>query len=666
MAEPWNEGVRGTQVLPLINSDARTIVCEAGPGTGKTFGLVRRIQRILHADGLGVDGSEVLVVAFNRVIAKALREDIEARLKQSKHSGKLPTISTIHALCRQAIGRDLRLLLDHEREPMLYDVLTLAPSLKGTFKKHRDASQALAAHEAGHVVHRALWQAVDQWLVRHQAELLSGLPKLLLDHLKGGDFSERTYEHVLVDEYQDLTFGEQELFLRLVKPNGFFVALGDRRQSIYAFRGNDPSGLESVGNQRMDVLDVPMNECTRCPTEIVRTSNELMTLSGAAPMVSPGLKPGRVRLVHWGTPQNEAKGMAGVIMQNIDAQPAERHLVMVTRRQFGYRIRSELRKLRSDLEIHMNFSESLLESWASREAFLLFCLLADPDAPTWRAWLGYQNSATGHHFKAPQRNSKAYLQFLKECEDRITAEAVEALAKEAPPRSRGTGTKRLHERAQRFAALSESLSWNELQDPVSALDALFVPELWVSSSYEDAETAKQDLGLLLAQSRALLEEITDEDADAKTKLRRVVRDLRYLIATREPLRTTTDDGDDSKESEAPALQIATLWGAKGVTADQVYLVGLCGEAIPGDRRPDYPGTDAEFLEEQRRLFYVSITRTTNTLILSRPTKIRPGDAQRLGLSVQGYGQWVELRMSKFLRDILEFLPESVAGAKFKL
>ena len=48
MPESWNVGVRGTQVPLLINLDADTIRCVAGPGSGKTFGLVRRVERILH------------------------------------------------------------------------------------------------------------------------------------------------------------------------------------------------------------------------------------------------------------------------------------------------------------------------------------------------------------------------------------------------------------------------------------------------------------------------------------------------------------------------------------------------------------------------------------------------------------------------------------------
>jgi superfamily I DNA/RNA helicase len=178
MSKPWNEGVRGTQVLPLINLDAKTIRVESGPGTGKTFGLVRRVQRILHPDGLGVPGKEVLVVAFNRVIAKQLQAEIATRLESSPHDGE-PVIRTVHALCLEVVSTPLRLLLPHEREAMIYDVLTLFPDLTVTYETHKEAEQALRDHEARHAEHMELWQAVRRWLTRHRAQLISDLPGLL-------------------------------------------------------------------------------------------------------------------------------------------------------------------------------------------------------------------------------------------------------------------------------------------------------------------------------------------------------------------------------------------------------------------------------------------------------------------------------------------------------
>jgi superfamily I DNA/RNA helicase len=141
-------------------------------------------------------------------------------------------------------------------------------------------------------------------------------------------------------------------------------------------------------------------------------------------------------------------------------------------------------------------------------------------------------------------------------------------------------------------------------------------------------------------------------AHSASWLREVARRLRYQIATREPF----------VPDETADIQVATLWGAKGVTADHVYAIGLCDEAIPGTRREEYPGTDRDYEEEQRRLFYVSITRSKRTLVLSRGEGIKPGDAARLGMSVTSTSRyWATLTMSRFLRDIIKYLPTAKRG-----
>ena len=424
--KPWLEGVQGTQVLPIINCDDETIRVEAGPGTGKTFGLVRRVQRVLHLDGLAVLRSEVLVVAFNRVIAKQLREDIEKCLGTTSED-ELPLIRTVHALCLEVLGGDLRILLPHEREAMIFDVISTYPQMCQEFKTrssdrlHLKVDQALRDHEANHEKHEDLWQAVTQWLVRHKARLISELPNMFLDRIQGGDFQGHTFRHVIVDEFQDLTPGEQKLFLELKKEEGSFMALGDPRQSIYAFRGNDREGLRNlddlVESSGTTVTDITMTECRRCPELIVEAANRLMGLYQSEPLVPGSEERDNTHVVLWKSYQAEAKGMAKAIIENIRANPQDNHLAMVTRRQFGYRLRDEMLALDHELNVELNFSESLLETWPVREAFLFFCLLVYPDAPTWRAWFAYKNSSTGKNYKATNRNSAAYLKFLCKCND---------------------------------------------------------------------------------------------------------------------------------------------------------------------------------------------------------------------------------------------------------
>ena len=147
--------------------------------------------------------------------------------------------------------------------------------------------------------------------------------------------------------------------------------------------------------------------------------------------------------------------------------------------------------------------------------------------------------------------------------------------------------------------------------------------------------------MVLAKACDICQELQNDNLEstAQGQLKEVARRLRYQIATREPF--VPDETSD--------LQVATLWGAKGVTADHVYVIGLCKEAIPGIRHEAYPGTDLEFREEQRRLFYVSITRSKKTLVLSRANSIARGQAKQLGLQVsqagrRGLGQQYRLRM----------------------
>jgi ATP-dependent exoDNAse (exonuclease V) beta subunit len=164
------------------------------------------------------------------------------------------------------------------------------------------------------------------------------------------------------------------------------------------------------------------------------------------------------------------------------------------------------------------------------------------------------------------------------------------------------------------------------------------------------------MGLLLERAMSLFAAAQERTpkATGTEQLWMVAAGLRQHIATREPFAT---------EAEFD-IQVATLWGAKGVTADHVYILGACDEAIPGERRDEYPGTDSDFVEEQRRLFYVSITRAKRTLVLSRATEVSRGEALRLGLAADPRPFRIDLEMTRFLRDILPLLPKSLAGERW--
>jgi DNA helicase-2/ATP-dependent DNA helicase PcrA len=209
---PWLRGVRGEQVLPLINSDDATLRVPAGPGTGKTFGLRKRVLRLLHPDGLAVEPDHVVVCTFNRVIRDDLAQAIAEELEP--YGIETPPVRTVHGLSAElAIPDVARFLLPQEQEAMVYDIRVTEAQIKERYPTQVDAMRALREHEAGLATHTSLAVAVREWLADHHAELVGELPRRIQTRLEGGDFEDKRYDHVIVDEFQDLTEVEARLVL---------------------------------------------------------------------------------------------------------------------------------------------------------------------------------------------------------------------------------------------------------------------------------------------------------------------------------------------------------------------------------------------------------------------------------------------------------------------
>lgn len=645
---PWNREVRGEQVLPLINEDCATMRVPAGPGTGKTFGLRRRVLRLLHPDGLNASSDQVLVCTFNRVIANDLRREIEDELKP--YGLRTPVIRTVHGLAASLADRPTRFLLPQEIEAMIYDVRETNPELDEHYeRKQSKAMRALREHEAGLVDHSALGTAVRHWLTDHGAALVGDLPRAVEARLRGGDFGEHRYDHIIIDEFQDLTEIETRLVLGLRAQGGQVVALGDKKQSIYAFRGNEGHGLEVLPNFVSGALvDHEMDECQRCPSEIVQLANDVMAIYNE-PLVDVQGAGGHIDQLHHTTPEAEHTRMAQEIVRVFKARPHDKHLVLVTRRKWGYDVRNAIRELDPAISAQTVFSEDILETWPAREAFVFLSLVAEPDdAATLRDWISYREpDAEGKKWKAPKRNAPAYAAIRAE-RGVLDLEKTRQIAQLTEGQLSGYGRRNVLARVQRLQRLLGDLP--ETEDPGVLIAHILDPERWVTAQSAAPDLARDDIDRLRAEAERMLD---DEPAEVSLKL--LVEHLRFRISTREPLGLAED----------PAIKIVTLWGAKGLTADYVYIVGLCDEALPGPYDEDSTGlTRAEYEREQLRLLFVSLTRARRALVISRPLKIRRGRVAALGLTARtaGSAYWQELRQCRFFGDVpASHLPASVAG-----
>lgn len=642
---PWNVGVDGDQVLAFINDDFAVFRMQAGAGTGKTFGLCRRVLRIRHPDGLAVAHERVLVCAFNRVIARDLEREIRAELEPLGLA--LPAIKTIHALCSLLLGGQLpRLLLARETEEMLYDVLEAHAVLRAQYS-HPAAVRALREHEAGFHEHTALMQGVRGWLTEHGAGLIGDVPRRVDAAIRAGELHDR-YDHILADEWQDLTETETHVVVGLRTAGGSLAALGDRKQSIYAFRGNYVGGLGGLNALVQEpITEGTMDECRRCPGVIVALGNAVMALEGEP--LRPTREGGQLHRVRWNTPADEANGIGAEIARVYRAAPADAtHLVLVTRRAWGYAVRNAIRRVDDTLPVHTVFAEDALETWPAREAFIFLSILGEPrDAVTLRDWIAYQQPQEGKDYLGPKRNAPAYLR-LKADGGVLTRERAIDLAGHPLAAFHGTGRGNVLHRLQRLRDLLADVPLDEA--PVAVVAHVLDPDRWIDFAGEEADLAREDIARLKIEADRII-------ADPSTRtLGDIVRQLRYRIATREPVGA----------EDAGGVRIVTLWGAKGLTADYVYLVGLCDEALPGPHDEQSTGlTEAQHNDEQRRLLYVSVTRARQSLVLSRPAKIQRGQVkmQRLLERRPGNNWWQNLTDTRFFDDIrLPTLPDTVIGA----
>ena len=629
---------------PLIEDDSPVIRVTAGPGTGKTFGLRKRVLRLLHPDGLGMSPERVLVCAFNRVIADDLREAIAAELKP--FGLQSPVVMTVHGLAVSLQERAPRFLLPYEVEAMACDVRLANPTLDAKYGRREDRfEKAIRDLDAGIAVDPALATAIRYWLTDHGAEMVGEVPRKVEARLRGGDFDDQRFDHVIVDEFQDLTELEARLAIGMCNDQGCVVALGDRKQSIYAFRGNEGAGLEALPQYTArPVTDHSMTECQRCPDEVVELANQVMAVYNE-PLV-PVCGPGALILrVHCGTPGDEARAIACEVVERYRANPEDDHLVLVTRRKWGYEIREAISSLDPDVPTRTVFAEDVLETWPAREAFMFLSMVGVPDdAVSLRAWISYrQPDAAGRNWKPPGRNAAVY-QGLRhsggvlDCQRALhIAAGGEAL--------RGAGKKAVQARLERLAFLLEHIP--DTKDPGQMVNYIMDPNRWVNQAWAASDLAAEDIDRLRRECHRLLAEAQCES------LAELVERLRYRIAAREPL----------GEQDPAKVRIVTLWGAKGLTADHVYLTGLCDEALPGKHDPTTSGlTEAEHELEQLRLLYVSLTRARKTLVISRPCKVRRGEVPALMLAATTRGNkfWQDLCTCRLLEDLpASCLPDSV-------
>lgn len=642
-ADDLEQGTPTYEIAASLNQYIRVV---AGPGTGKSFAMQRRVARLLENE---VEPTSILPVTFTRVAAEDLHRGLvgmevpgcEELRATTLHSLALRTLMRHHVLT--ATGRTPRPLNDFEVKPMEADLAANHGGIREVRKRikaYEAAWARLQRDEPGYV--QSDEDAVFEhdllaWLRFHRAMLIGEVIPLLYSYLvanPAGNEREE-YSHILVDEYQDLNKAEQGV-LDLLSDNAEVCIVGDDDQSIYSFKHAHPEGIRDWLTEHPGAEDIGLEDCRRCPTRVVEMANALIANNvnrplrrTLVPMDANGA--GVVRIVQYQTLEAEVLGVLDTISEMIEqgVNPGD-ILILAQRGVIGTPIYEGLVEL--EIPVRSYYTQAELDAEDAQRKFALLKLFVDRGdrvALRWMLGLGSNNWLMG-----------SYRRLRDYCDANATT-PWEALVQLEAGRIRipyaSTLVMRFTELKNEIGELEELAEENDLT-PV--IDHLF----------PDGDALVRDIRALA------LETLTTIDGDDRAQF---LRELTSAITKPEI------------PSEVEDVRVMSLHKSKGLNTPITIIAGCIEGLLPQQPSAQLPQAiqDAQ-LEEQRRLFYVGITRVKaypaegkpGTLILtySQQMPLATAMGARIAPANVNYGE-AQLLPSRFIRELGPAAPPPIAG-----
>jgi len=310
------DGLNESQKKAVMTIDGPVLIV-AGPGTGKTLTIVRRIAYLVHQ---GVKPENILAVTFTNRAAREMKERTAAMLGEG--SGKI-FIGTFHLLGLGIIREN------HAGDFVIYSrdeqVELLKSMLKSPAKKARQAADRISriknALDDCDDETRNIYDAYQSALKQNSAVDFDDLILTPIDILRN-DPSNRfrnRFTHIMVDEYQDINPVQYRLLKQLTQSGANVCAIGDSDQAIYGFRGADAGAFLSFSNDFENAALVTLTENYRSTGMVLAAAGSLIknNRKRIGKKVAPTKEPGR-RLSVISAPDERAE--AEFIVREIEAR----------------------------------------------------------------------------------------------------------------------------------------------------------------------------------------------------------------------------------------------------------------------------------------------------------------------------------------------------------
>ena len=639
----WSDGLAaGTPAYAIASSTNPRIRVVAGPGTGKSFAMKRRVARLLES---GVEPSSVLPVTFTRVAAEDLHRELvgmgvpgcDGLNGVTLHSLSLRMLLRNHVLA--VTGRTARPLNDFELDPLVSDLMGTHGGKRAVnrLKQAYEAAWARLQHEqpgyAQSSEDAAFSSDLRAWLSFHEAMLIGEVIPQLYNYLHSNPTAaERSeFAHILVDEFQDLNKAEQGV-IQLLSDVAHVCIVGDDDQSIYSFKYANPEGIRDWVVSNPTAADVQLDECRRCPTTVALMANSLIGHNQnrivprqLSPLASNGA--GDVRIIQYKTLNQEVAGVTDIVRDMIDAgTPPGDILILAQRGVIGTPIYDSLHG--QNVPVKSYYAEAELDDLQAQRRFALLKLFVDREDRVALRWLV---GLPGNNW-----NSAGYRRVRDHCESTGLSpwEALEQLS---------NGSLHIAHTTRVVAAFDEIVTELETLESLPDLAAIIDHLLPVA---DDTISELRDLAV------RVLAETGDDRSEWLSEL------IRAISVPEVP-------------SEIQDVRIMSLHKSKGLSAPVTIIAGCVEGLLPKQPEQETPANEAAALiEEQRRLFFVGISRVKadppngkpGTLILTNSRRMPLASAMGAGISPASVQYNVAyLNASRFIKELGPHAPTPIAG-----
>jgi DNA helicase-2/ATP-dependent DNA helicase PcrA len=590
----------------------------AGAGSGKTRTLTYRVAYLLSQ---GVRPGEILLLTFTNKAAKEMLhrvQDLTGReprqfwggtfhsighraLRMFGESVGLPKTFTIldaeesEALLKQVVEAEDKLFFKDKTNPRsgpLFSVLSLARNTQSTladtveqhFPQYRDIAVALPTFAAAYARRKREQNVCDY------DDLLELWLELLKRDTQVAEYFAHRFRHVLVDEYQDTNTLQSQIVDRIASHH-CLMAVGDDAQCIYSWRGADFANIMTFPERH------PGTVIHRIETNY-RSTPEILNLANGVLLAQPK---GR----HFDKELRASRGHSHkpFLVQTMDE-----------REQADF-VLKRLRSLTEDEGVSMSDIAVLYRShFVALEVQLALS----------RAGVPYQITSGVKFFERQHiRDLVALIQFVFNPRNESAWTRIAILL----PKVGEKGAHKIYQAALEHAQLLQRdfldvLSTDDVRSKV-ARDARDDWENFCVSLRQVAEAMRSQspaAAIDLAIDGWYGDYLKGAFADYAERL----DELKALVGFAQRFEAMDDllaqivllngeTSDRNVEPEAEAVRLTTVHQAKGLEYAVVFVIGLADGMFPGRR-----SIEAGDVEEERRLFYVAVTRARDELYLCFP------------------------------------------------